>query len=222
MRSRYCRWGGFFTVLLTACGGGEVVDRVTWLRTHDAGASRSPNPNLCLQSRPIFGDNSGYEQCQSGMIHRVQRFACPSSVPRPDFNAPDGGLTEYECRKDGDCSALGAHSYCKFVAAHMGPPNAYVCVKGCVDDSGAEPVRSVSATALPGLVPAKCSSDGECARRSCAPRSPSIARKPVANLPVSPRRWAEQHRMVPVISAVACRWPRHPTAARREEITRVE
>ena len=152
---------GIVFVACAACAGREGTPAAgSDSGVQDAGPS-PVNARPCAEPAPFFND-SGYEMCRGGMIHRKERRVCPSSVPRPDFTTPEDGKSLYFCRKDSDCSAMGAHAYCTYNGGGFAP-SAYICQEGCIEDAecGAGNISVCNAVAG-NCFRADCMTDGDC------------------------------------------------------------
>jgi hypothetical protein len=100
----------------------------------------------------------GYEQCESGTIHRPKISECPSSLPRAVLEiAPPA---EGNCFSDLDCTAA-PHGYCRSATGNQ-LPGVY-CAYGCVKDSECGPGNiCVCGDPVGHCAPATCSSDADC------------------------------------------------------------
>jgi hypothetical protein len=114
----------------------------------------------------VDGEPTGYVQCNAdwnnSIVHRAERKACPSLVPRaaacPPPPAPDAGLGERQCHSDADCTAA-AHSFCKR-SMSFAP---CTCEYGCRQDSDCAPGQICFCDDPVGqCVPADCTSDDDC------------------------------------------------------------
>jgi hypothetical protein len=119
------------------------------------------NPHVrCEGASPVLvdGQDTGFELCSSGTIHRPAVVACPTLLPRPAACAGGAGA----CAKDADCNA-GPNGACD--------PNAQgtcACHYGCRVDTDCAPGQMcVCGDPVGTCAVASCHSDAECAPFLC-------------------------------------------------------
>lgn len=84
----------------------------------------------CGVSTPILsasGEETGYERCESGALHRVKAVTCTTTVPRPEACVPSGS-DPGTCHTDADCPT---HATCDADPWFGG----CVCTQGCATDA---------------------------------------------------------------------------------------
>lgn len=87
---------------------------------------------VCTDPQPLLeGHDTGFVRCAEGWLHRTEKKACPTSVPREQV-LPPISETYDECQQDSDCPA--EYGYCGPVGGGM---IAYrlACNRGCIEDS---------------------------------------------------------------------------------------
>lgn len=96
--------------------------------------------STCTNPTPlIVGEDTGFVTCDEGYIHREERMACPSVLPRNNVvTQPDNGFGGSsnlldECETDSDC--IGPLEYCALTGGGFGLSLARECLTSCVTDS---------------------------------------------------------------------------------------
>ena len=196
LRVRTDRWTTmFFTALglgpLSACGGATTPGVPGSGGVGGAGGSAA---FPCNDPQPVVNPKSGYESCANGSIHRPVKSMCPTTVPRPDFMAPDAGFNS--CTRDSDCP--GPYGYCTTGGQIAG----YFCLRGCVQDTDCMAGQIVcAASPSGGASRPRAPSTPIAVRVSCAPRT---TRLPDARSRLSDARL----RMISVEATAIVRRPR--------------
>lgn len=97
-----------------------------------------PQTSTCTNPSPLLsGEDTGFVTCDEGYIHREERAACPSVLPRDNrVDLPDygyGGAFIDECETDSDCS--GPLEYCAVTGNGGEVIPSRECLSSCVTDS---------------------------------------------------------------------------------------
>jgi hypothetical protein len=138
----------------TTGAGSTATGTTTGTTTGSTGAGGSM-PFPCLDPQPVDNPKSGFESCANGSIHRPFKSICFTTVPRPDFMAPDAGFNS--CSRDTDCP--GPYGYC----TTGGQVASYFCVPGCVQDSDCMPSQiCLCGSPVGRCVSASCTVDADC------------------------------------------------------------
>lgn len=127
---------------LTACGS----------TTNDDAGRSFPCTN---PSPAVPGQETGYESCEGGWVHRPQAAQCQSAIPRPDYQC-QGGISG-GCSTDADCAGT-PNSYC-------GSPGdaPCQCVTGCLTDADCSAGQICVCDSVIGhCAPASCKTDADC------------------------------------------------------------
>ncbi|MEQ9322731.1 MAG: ferritin-like domain-containing protein, partial [Polyangiaceae bacterium] len=115
----------------------------------------------CTGSEPILsqGQETGYESCSEGYMHRASAVTCGSSLPRAaacESSFPEGD----SCTQDSDCTEQ-PNGYCN--VDDFGGGNCY-CSYGCTADADCGDGQiCVCGEPVGRCVKADCKTDGDCA-----------------------------------------------------------
>lgn len=90
---------------------------------------------VCTNPRPLLeGHDTGFVRCEEGWLHRTEKKACPTFVPREGILPPLWEMVD-ECEQDSDCP--GEHAYCGVLGENgqfMSPQPYRACMNGCIED----------------------------------------------------------------------------------------
>lgn len=118
------------------------------------------------------GSSSGYEQCQSGLVHRVTQVACPGvmSPGMADSGASRAVLGELSfgtCTTDVECTAM-PFGFCKVIERSAPQPTTRTCAYSCASDADcAAGSICVCGDRVGECVPATCTRDADCGGGPC-------------------------------------------------------
>jgi hypothetical protein len=144
LRTDVTKWALAFSMAL---GLGPVACGST---TEDGTSKTFP----CTNPTPLVsGEQTGFELCEGGWIHRSEVVQCKSSIPRAGVTCTIGG----SCTSDADCAGT-PNSYCS-----TGVQTNCQCFTGCTTDAdcGAGSI-CVCGDPIGYCAPATCTSDADC------------------------------------------------------------
>ena len=155
-----------------ACGGQSALDDEQGAGgaggTSTATGGSAPIDLSCRNPAPVLGhdgSDSGYVSCEGDFLHRRERRACASRLPRAEAVDP-GMATTVDCATDADCEHL-PHGHCERTSAYW-TGQRVTCLAGCVEDTDCgENQVCLCGDPVGTCINAACKSDAECSGLLC-------------------------------------------------------
>lgn len=117
----------------TAGSGGDGTTPSGGTSSGSGGSDGGLGGATCTDPVPhAAGHDTGFVRCAEGYLHRVEKKACPSTVPRTDTLETVSEELD-ECHSDSDCS--GDYAHCAVSSGGGFQPPFLQCRTGCVADS---------------------------------------------------------------------------------------